>query len=207
MVAKKKKKPIKTRTTRKALICPKCGSRNIDYASLHPESGEIVGLGIPEKYYCSDCGYTGSIIIELDEKNLKTTKVKLLKKEWKTRRRRASHVEILKPVFAVVILFFLLTTFAMVIPKYKIEKAQPQTNFFEIGSIKGLEQTNKETITSKTTPILVVSVQNSSISQVAEAIGFPSIASFLFPLFLIFFTAGLFILMIYSHGQRLKMFS
>ncbi|MCI4434883.1 MAG: hypothetical protein RXP30_04630 [Thermoplasmata archaeon] len=41
------------------LVCPVCGSTNIYY-----EAGMIEG----QKYKCNDCGYVGSFIIEMDEK-------------------------------------------------------------------------------------------------------------------------------------------
>ncbi len=44
----------------KILVCPVCGSTNIYY-----EAGMITG----EKYRCNDCGYVGSFIIEIDEKD------------------------------------------------------------------------------------------------------------------------------------------
>lgn len=41
-------------------ICPECGSTNIYY-----EAGMILG----EIYKCNDCGYIGSLILEIDEKD------------------------------------------------------------------------------------------------------------------------------------------
>ncbi len=41
-------------------ICPKCGSTNIYY-----EGGMMMG----EIYKCNDCGYIGSLILEIDEKD------------------------------------------------------------------------------------------------------------------------------------------
>jgi len=41
-------------------VCPQCGSESIDF-----EIGFITG-----KYKCNNCGYVGSVIFELDDKNL-----------------------------------------------------------------------------------------------------------------------------------------
>lgn len=44
----------------KIQVCPVCGSTEIYY-----EAGMISG----EKYKCNNCGYVGSFIIEIDEKD------------------------------------------------------------------------------------------------------------------------------------------
>ncbi|MDP8012172.1 MAG: hypothetical protein ACP5F1_04390 [Thermoplasmata archaeon] len=53
----------------KIQICPVCGSTDIYY-----EAGMITG----EKYKCNNCGYVGSFILEIEEKDyeefLKTIK-------------------------------------------------------------------------------------------------------------------------------------
>ena len=44
----------------KIKICPVCGSTRIYY---------VAGMITGEKYHCEDCGYEGSVILEIDEKD------------------------------------------------------------------------------------------------------------------------------------------
>ena len=41
-------------------LCPKCGSPNIDLSSIFD-----IWL-TPEQYVCKDCGYKGSIVLEIE---------------------------------------------------------------------------------------------------------------------------------------------
>lgn len=47
------------------LICPKCGSARIIYAGT--STGTPYG-STDQRYYCKDCGYRGSLIIDVDER-------------------------------------------------------------------------------------------------------------------------------------------
>ena len=42
----------------KIKVCPMCGSTQIHY---------IAGMMTGEKYQCENCGYIGSVILEIDE--------------------------------------------------------------------------------------------------------------------------------------------
>ncbi len=44
----------------KIKICPVCGSTHIHY---------VAGMVTGEKYKCEDCGYIGSLIVEIDEED------------------------------------------------------------------------------------------------------------------------------------------
>ena len=58
----------------KTEICPNCGSEKIDYASLEAGSGtSFLGIGLPEKYYCKNCGYAGSVILKVDRRKITLT--------------------------------------------------------------------------------------------------------------------------------------
>jgi len=206
-IKKKSSKKKKQKEEKKVLICPVCGSRRIDYASLYPESGEIVGLGIPEKYYCPDCGYKGPVAIEVYEKEVKNARKQILKKRIARKKEAPRHVEILKPVFTVIILLFFITAFAMMIPHYKIKRTTPEAIGYNLGTSTELQEYQNTAVKTAAPPIITVDYENSSMKQISNAIGFPTLASILFPLFMIFFTAGFLVLMIYSHGKRLEMFS
>ncbi|MEM3412069.1 MAG: TFIIB-type zinc ribbon-containing protein [archaeon] len=81
-------------------VCPNCGSTEIEYASLDKRSGEFVGIGVPQKYFCKNCGYTGSVIIET--KKYFRRKPKILDYEAKTWEKSS-----ISRIFVFSILFFL----------------------------------------------------------------------------------------------------
>ncbi len=45
---------------KKIKVCPVCGSTRIHY---------VAGMITGEKYHCEDCGYEGSLILEIDEED------------------------------------------------------------------------------------------------------------------------------------------
>jgi ribosomal protein S27AE len=45
------------------LVCPRCGSPNVK------QTGSLSGWLTPAVYACGKCGYTGSIIIEVDDRS------------------------------------------------------------------------------------------------------------------------------------------
>ena len=57
------------------IFCPCCGSPKIKLAT-----GLTIGGLAPKQYYCEECGYVGTVVMELEEdkdaKNLKTKKKK-----------------------------------------------------------------------------------------------------------------------------------
>jgi len=54
-------KSIKHRSPTK-IFCPKCGSPKIKVAT-----GLMMGGLAPKQYYCEECGYVGTIVMELEE--------------------------------------------------------------------------------------------------------------------------------------------
>ncbi len=44
------------------IFCPKCGSPKIKLAI-----GLTIGGLAPKQYYCEECGYVGTIVMELEE--------------------------------------------------------------------------------------------------------------------------------------------
>ncbi len=50
------------RGEKKIKVCPVCGSPHIHY---------VAGMITGEKYVCEDCGYVGSLIIEMDVEEYK----------------------------------------------------------------------------------------------------------------------------------------
>ena len=52
------------RDSKPCIICPQCGSSKIQAA------GSLDGWITPERYNCLKCGYNGSLLIEIDKKDL-----------------------------------------------------------------------------------------------------------------------------------------
>jgi predicted RNA-binding Zn-ribbon protein involved in translation (DUF1610 family) len=46
---------------RKIRVCPKCGSSKIKDAKT-----SVSGWLVPTTYYCEDCGYSGTLYVEVD---------------------------------------------------------------------------------------------------------------------------------------------
>ena len=44
------------------IFCPKCGSPKIKLAT-----GLTIGGLAPKQYYCEECGYVGTVVMELEE--------------------------------------------------------------------------------------------------------------------------------------------
>jgi predicted RNA-binding Zn-ribbon protein involved in translation (DUF1610 family) len=51
------------RSSRSAVACPKCGSANIF------KSTGMDGWLLPPLYLCKDCGYTGRVVLEVEEQD------------------------------------------------------------------------------------------------------------------------------------------
>jgi len=93
---------------KKVFLCPRCGSRNIDYASISSASQTFLGLGLPELFYCKDCGYLGPLVIEIDSKGERHYKqfVKRRKKPSENEIKSRGKHSVIRPVFLAVLLFF-----------------------------------------------------------------------------------------------------
>jgi predicted RNA-binding Zn-ribbon protein involved in translation (DUF1610 family) len=60
----------KNKEAMKVDVCPRCGSANIKFSSKFD-----VWL-MPKQYVCYDCGYTGPIVLELEEDKTEPKKPK-----------------------------------------------------------------------------------------------------------------------------------
>lgn len=109
----------------KAKVCPNCGSPEIEYASLDKRSGSIIGFGIPEKYFCKDCSYTGSVILEVDSARLK--KMKFPKKKMNPYKLKYDAAT--KPILIFCLFAFVLASIFIAMPRQKIT-----TSSFETGA-------------------------------------------------------------------------
>ena len=194
-------------------VCPNCGSTNIDYASLEEGSGkEFLGIGLPEKYYCKDCGYTGSVILEVDKRKLKDIKFKKInfKKQHKEKARKEKKkkhevrkVELMKPVFALTVLFFILTSLVFLTPIVKNQQHQGTGGFIQTS----ITQTSKTENQSNPNPYTKYEKTDvSKVEGISNALGIESAVGFLTPLFFLFFTIALIILGLSAHWERIKLF-
>lgn len=192
------------------IVCPNCGSPRIDYASLRKRSGAILGLGVPEQYYCLRCGYVGSVVVSIPRDKLK--KVKFKPKQIKKIRTEKT-AEILEPVFVGVVLIFLVLAIFLLIPKYDIIKeTEVSLNFTpqQMGSVTSIvyvpPPTQIEENGGRTAYGTYWVIRNASISNIDRAFGYENVLGFLTPFFFLFFVLGFLILMIYSHWHRINFF-
>ena len=57
---------LKRERKRTPKFCPKCGSQRIKLSSSFDVYPRMYGL-TPGKYVCENCGYTGPVVMELEE--------------------------------------------------------------------------------------------------------------------------------------------
>ena len=200
-------------------VCPKCGSRELDYASLRKESGALLGLGLPQDYYCTTCGYTGPLILQLSDKEYE----KLSKKgQFRHHRKyqpitvgRHASPEIIKPAMAVVFIVFLASLVFFTIPKYTYAEAPgvalgARDNFLIAGKETGdykapagaaltvgefAEAARIEHVTDVT-----------AINQVSTATGLQDVASFSWYLFILLFSVGIVGMLLTGAVTRSRLF-
>ena len=194
-------------------VCPNCGSTNIDYASLEEGSGkEFLGIGLPEKYYCKDCGYTGSVILEVDRRKLKDIKFKKInfkkqhkeKSKVKKKKHEVRNVELMKPVFVLTVLFFLLTSLVFLSPVVKSQNQQGTGGFIQTSITQTSKTNNQKNNTNPYTQYEKTDV--TKVKGISNALGIESAVGFLTPLFFLFFTIALVILGLSAHWERIKIF-
>lgn len=193
-------------------LCPNCGNPDIDYASLEQRSGAIIGIGIPEQYYCPRCGYFGSIVVEVPMDELKKVEFHPIKKAIRVRSEKSS--AILEPVFVTTLLIFFTVAFFFILPKYNILNIQPAgfVNLSEMGStgsnvmiISTSFQENATTFGPLGITYIVAS--NTSVIDIDRALGLQNVSGFLVPLFFLFLIVGMLILAVDSHWHRVRFFS
>lgn len=209
------------------MICPNCGSPRIDYASLERRSGAIIGIGIPEKYFCKKCGYLGSIVIEVNRNDFRKIKKKfgkvsrktilkasksLLRRKQKELRAKTS-TEVLKPAFTGTLVVFFVIAIFFLFPRYEVLKGPiPENLSATAGSstIIGISPqermvwTENQTVTTGFNLYLVI--QNTSIIDLDRALGIGGLSAFLVPVFFLIFLAALIAIMIFSHWHRVRFF-
>ncbi|MEM0372760.1 MAG: TFIIB-type zinc ribbon-containing protein [archaeon] len=201
---------MSARQIKEKIVCPNCGSPYIEYASLREESGSLVGIGIPEKYYCPRCGYRGSVVLEMTSEQLKRRRFS--KKEWSEHPLRVTKrsSEAVKPIFTIMLLLFFFAAFSLMIPRYQILKEPQPVNIYDQGSIQfipsGDEMSIKESGQAVKYGELYYSVQSSGLSYVDRALGLQNVGGFLVPMFFLLFIAGFMALMLYSHWHRVQFF-
>ena len=146
-------KPVRSGAIR---VCPACGSSAIEYASMVKESGSaITGFGLPEQYFCKNCTYAGSVVLEIDKNKLSRLSFPYVK--TKTRSTLFRHdlqprtAWLYKPIFLIVIVLFLTLTIALLTPTQVNQVAQEQYFTF---------QGHNATITVSGQPIVVLPVKN-----------------------------------------------
>jgi len=183
----------------KVRVCPNCGSTNIDYANLETEAGRgFLGIGIPERYYCKDCGYVGSVILEVDRRKLKNMKFKKInyKKQKIKRKHRIRRTELMKPVFAITALFFIITSVFFLVPE--IKTGNTSTKWITVN----YNATGGQTIPEKK----YTAGDIEKIREVSTATGIQQTTGFLVPLFFMFFTIAIVVLGISAHWERIRLF-
>jgi predicted RNA-binding Zn-ribbon protein involved in translation (DUF1610 family) len=212
--SKEIKKPVK--------VCPNCGDPNIEYASVMRESAvTITGFGLPEVYYCKNCGYEGSVILEVDKRDLK--KIKFPHKIKKIKMNDKRSAEIMRPVFVVCILLFFIAAVVFFMPASLAQQpalapenviiigdeqilfdiptqTQPLIGTI-VGEIPVGDMTRIEAETAEGVYYVYITPDD-RVVDVQKATGIASITGFMFPLFLIFFVLGMLALMVYSQLTR-----
>ena len=218
MPVKKSGKKVKGKADKIVEVCPNCGSSNIEYATTMRESTiSIAGFGLPEKYYCKNCGYEGSVILEMPQS--KVGRAPFPRKHVKIEMPDRGSVEVLRPVFATSVLVFFVVcalfffTAAYFVgpeeePEYftimgeKVSPVEIEQPLQEIGSvtIPGISQE----IVFKETPSgqMLVAVVNVSMFSLGTATGIQGVTGFTFSLFIMVFFAAFVVLMVLHHWKR-----
>jgi len=199
-------------------VCPNCGSPEIEYASMMRESTiSIAGFGLPEKYYCKGCGYEGSVILEMPAD--KVGKVKFHNKPVKIPMPDKASVEIVKPVFMMVVFLFFAVTVFMAFNPVNFGEEPDQPEYYTILGEKVLaeeiELPLRDLGTMKMPGIkkemhfletaegeLLVAVYDVDLIDIGSATGTGMVKGFTFDLFMTIFISGLLVLLIAHHWQR-----
>ena len=170
------------------LVCPNCGSRDIEIESL--TGAGIVGLGLPEKYYCHNCGYSG-IPLEVTESQYKKLEFKPKKVRPPRRTKKVKEAqEFVRTVLVLVFLAFFALSVFILLPG----QTSPQAQQIRTSPPEGTQSWQA----------FVTGPQEEQ--DVSRATGLAMVQAFLLPVFLLFFTLGLLALGIYSHWHRMLLF-
>lgn len=203
---------MSARITNEIKLCPNCGNSDINYASLESRSGAIVGIGIPEQYYCPRCEYFGSVVVEVPRSQLK--KIKFYPKKRIVSLSSEKSSSILEPVFVTTLLLFFVVVLFFAIPTYDIFKAETPgtvdlTNIASTQNNINVNPTRFETNITVAEPlgITYLVARNTSLIDIDRALGLQNVGGFLVPLFFLFFFTGILFLLVYSHWRRVRFFS
>lgn len=187
----------------------------------------MIGIGIPEKYFCKKCGYLGSVIIEVSRDDfeeiekrfgnisrktiLKASKSLLRRRQEQSRAKTSA--EVLKPAFTGTILVFFVIAILFLYPRYEVLKGPiPENLSVTAGSttIIGISPQERVMWTENQTVAtgfnLYLIIQNSSIIDLDRALGIGGLSAFLLPLFFLVFLGALIAIMIFSHWHRVRFF-
>ncbi len=191
-------------------VCPNCGSPRVEYAATEARSGALLGIGIPEQYYCKDCGYTGSIILEVPKSAIGNINFRRIRK-GRSMPIGPKSTEVLKPIYTAVLLVFMFTIFLFLIPRYEVlsgysgqSTSQLGTSTTQIVTIPTAYKQNQPA--SQAPGVSYIAVKESALDYVDRALG-SDIGTFVVPLFFILFLSGFIMLMIASHWYRIRMFT
>lgn len=194
--AKKHKGGDSKKEEKKVQICPKCGSPRLGYASMDTRSVKtIIGLGAPEKYYCKDCGYEGSVKLEVPISEIGGIKPQELRKRREEKKKKPY---ILKPIFITVIIAFLIATALITL------RGVDTTN---VGSdLKGVPSYSSEELNVSPSQEIGSGTPGNytGVEDVSESTGIQESTGFMFPMFIIFLFVGLLVYMIWFYSFRVK---
>lgn len=200
----------------KAKVCPNCGSAEIEYASLDKRSGTLVGLGIPEKYFCKNCGYEGGVILEIDKSKLK--KIKFPHKKFASF--RGPQFDFAKPILIFCLFAFIMASLFLVMPRQKTTVSSfetgPENITVKVGNqnfdilygtkstITGTIPNGGITIESRPTEtgmeIKIITLNETNLLQ--EVAGLNNITGWLVYMLLIFFVIGITAILMYMNWHK-----
>lgn len=188
-------------------VCPECGSPRLEYASMDTRSTKtITGLGAPEVYYCKDCGYEGSVKLEmpinqLEEKDIDKIKRRTTDKSYKKKRKP----DVLKPIFSTVIVLFLVAAVFTALSGVGRSNTLDKTS--KIGYPQYTSNFSTQEKGGEDRQIVSEGPENQTgLQMVSRGSGIGKTTSFLFPIFIIFLFLGLFSYMIWTYGYRIQHF-
>ena len=195
----------------KTEICPNCGSEKINYASLETSSGTtFIGIGLPEKYYCKNCGYTGSVILKVDRRKIKKMKFKNFNyKKKKVKHRHTRKPEIMKPILTLTVLFFFITAVLLLFPKHdvSIEETKFIPSDFGMMTIEEMPKGTVISIEPELETITYMTTENKKIEEIDNALGLENTVGYIIPLFFLFLVTGFLVLGLSAHWKRIKLFN
>jgi|GEM_PF-1719938 len=201
---KKKKQDKEEKTVQ---VCPDCGSPRLEYASMDTRSVKtIIGLGAPNKYYCKDCGYEGSVkleapvseIEEMRPKDSKTQERERIERE-REGKKAPETPSVLKPISIILILGFLITAVFVALTPIRRE-ALPYYG----GEPETLTNETLNLTEEREDPYLREPwEEHPETEPVRRATGIQMVTGFLVPLLIIFFLVGLLVYLIWYYANRL----